>query len=113
MAKHKLLAAYCLNQEMENVTSDDALRLTHLNISAGLVKNGVARTASNERIAEINRLREYNPDLKCSACFGGKYSQPSSTAQGREKLAESFAAVTMKYDLDGIDLDWEYPCCVE
>ena len=38
------------------------------------------------------------------------FSQGSRTAQNREKMAQSAAELVKEYGLDGIDIDWEYPC---
>ncbi|MDE6589362.1 MAG: S-layer homology domain-containing protein, partial [Oscillospiraceae bacterium] len=39
----------------------------------------------------------------------GGFSDAASTAQRRETLAQSCLDLLLAYDLDGIDLDWEYP----
>lgn len=37
------------------------------------------------------------------------FSDAVKTASNRETFATNLAALVTKYDLDGIDLDWEYP----
>jgi len=37
------------------------------------------------------------------------FSEMAATPEGRKKFADSAMALVEKYDLDGIDIDWEYP----
>lgn len=109
----KILAGYCINENMKDMTQDDAKKLTHLNVAAGTVRNGEAMLVSEEGVACIPQLRKWNPGLRCSVCFGGEFSTPCLTAEGRAKIAADMAALVRRYDLDGVDVDWEYPCCGE
>lgn len=56
---------------------------------------------------------EKNPDLKVMLSVGGwnarGFSDAASTEEGRKAFADSCKEVIDEYDLDGIDLDWEYP----
>ena len=62
----------------------------------------------------FNSLKTINPDLKILISVGGwnwsgRFSDMASTEQNRTKFAESCVEFIVKYKLDGIDLDWEYP----
>ena len=57
-------------------------------------------------------------DIKVCISIGGwhddssywnTYSEAASTEEYRKMVAESCLAVLEQYDLDGIDMDWEYP----
>ena len=39
----------------------------------------------------------------------GRFHRMAETAQGRKTFIESTMKFVMKYNLDGVDLDWEYP----
>lgn len=64
-------------------------------------------------LATLTRLRKVNPKLKVIVSIGGwgadYFSDAALTAATREHLAEEVAAFIEKYDVDGVDLDWEYP----
>lgn len=109
----KILAGYCINENVKAMTASDARSLTHLNIAAGTVRDGEAMLVSEEGVGCIARLKGWNPALKCSVCFGGEFSTPCLTEAGRRKLAAGLARLAGRYSLDGIDIDWEYPCCGE
>ncbi len=58
-------------------------------------------------------LRKRHPALKIVVSIGGwgadHFSDVALAAATRQHMADSAAALIEKYDVDGIDLDWEYP----
>lgn len=64
---------------------------------------------------QLAQLKEKYPHLKVSIAVGGwtlsgNFSTATSTAAGREKLAESVVTFLETYPMfDGVDFDWEYP----
>jgi chitinase len=59
-------------------------------------------------------LKKINPDLKVLVAVGGwtwsgNFSDAALTEHSRRTFAVSAAAFVETYDLDGIDIDWEYP----
>jgi chitinase len=93
-------------------------KLTRINyafarIQDGLIIEGGVHDAEN--FAVLNSLKRQFPALQVvvSVGGGGKGSAPFSdmafTREGRKKFIESCVAFLEKYNLDGVDIDWEYP----
>jgi chitinase len=92
-------------------------QLTHINyafanIKDGRVVEGFARDAENFRV--LAELRRRHPHLRVLVSVGGwtwsgAFSDASLTPESRRKLVESAVAFVERHDLDGIDIDWEYP----
>ena len=62
----------------------------------------------------LNELKKQNPNLKIMISIGGwswsgRFSDAALTDTSRTYFATSAADIISKYDLDGIDIDWEYP----
>lgn len=101
----------------------DASRLTHINyafanIIDGQVKFGSDMIDNTERnsddIRTLVALKEVNPELKVLVSVGGwgwsgSFSDAALTDSSRTRFAVSAAAFIREHNLDGIDLDWEYP----
>lgn len=109
----KILAGYCVDEKVGEITESDAQKLTHLMIAVGRVTDGMPQLVSENGVGSIARLRKWNPDLRISVCFGGEFSSSCLERAGRLRIAEGIAQIVEKYDLDGADIDWEYPCCGE
>lgn len=70
-------------------------------------------------IEAINRIKKYHDNgIKVCLSLGGwqddssfwnTYSDAASTDENRKMVANSILETLEKYDLDGIDMDWEYP----
>ena len=63
---------------------------------------------------QLNLLKQAHPHLKTLISVGGwtlssKFPELASTAQGRERFAQSCVEFMQTYGFDGIDIDWEYP----
>ncbi|MCK5775194.1 MAG: glycoside hydrolase family 18 protein [Bacteroidales bacterium] len=101
-----------------------AEKISHINYAfANIIDGKVAfggKTAENEAalkdsdIASLHRLKEVNPNLKVLVSVGGwtwstHFSEVASTKGKREIFARSAVDFLLKYNLDGIDVDWEYP----
>ena len=71
-------------------------------------------TRDTKTLKELTALRKKNPDLKIVLSVGGwdystYFSDAASTASRRETFAQSCLDLILAHDLDGVDLDWEYP----
>ncbi len=68
---------------------------------------------ADQTLATFVGLRKTNPNLKVIVSIGGwgadYFSDVALTDATRKHMADSAAALIEKYDIDGIDLDWEYP----
>jgi chitinase len=65
-------------------------------------------------IVNLVSLKKDYPDLKVLVALGGwggceTCSEVFSTVEGRDEFVASVKAMLIEYDLDGLDLDWEYP----
>lgn len=64
-------------------------------------------------LSQLLTLKQRNPDLKILVSIGGwgadGFSDAALTAASREQFARSAVQFMLDYQLDGIDLDWEYP----
>ncbi len=63
---------------------------------------------------QYNVLKSQHPDLKVMIAVGGwfdsdKFSTIAASAAARDKFAQSVVDFLVTYDMDGVDLDWEYP----
>jgi chitinase len=95
----------------------DAAKLTHVNyafanVKDGRVVEGFGRDAENLRV--LTGLRSRNPQLKVLVSVGGwtwskGFSDAALSAESRKRFCESAVAYVRRHDLDGFDLDWEYP----
>jgi len=62
----------------------------------------------------VNQLKEVNPHLKILISIGGwswsgNFSDAVLTPASRAKFAKTSVAIVADHDLDGVDIDWEYP----
>ena len=114
MTNEKLLIGYVWSHALPAVGPEDAQKMTHINIAFGHVKDAQVTLPPDHRLDELNRLREYNPRLGILLSLGGwgsgGFSEAAATEEGRRLLANSAVQVLKEYGLDGIDVDWEYPC---
>lgn len=97
-----------------------AEKLTHINYAFANVENGViahieGRSESDRlNFIVLNSLKTRNPDLKILVSIGGwthskGFSDAVLTEESRKKLTNSGIDFLLKYNLDGLDFDWEYP----
>jgi len=67
-----------------------------------------------ENFKKFQELKKIKPDLKVLISVGGwdwsgNFSDMAATAERRAGFADSCVEFLVKYGLDGVDLDWEYP----
>lgn len=94
-------------------------KLTHINYAFVNVKDSMAfltnlRTDSTNFRKLNERKREVNPDLKILISIGGwswsgNFSDAVLTPTSRKLFAKTSVDIVREYDLDGVDIDWEYP----
>ena len=89
--------------------------MTHLNYAFGGVNetfDGVY-VNSPERLRVMVGLKEQNPELKILLSIGGwksgRFSEMAATQETREAFAKDCRRIVEEFNLDGIDMDWEYP----
>ena len=101
------------NYQPENLPLD---QLTHIIYSFTNVIDGEMKFRNEESGQKLRQLvaqRETNPHIKVMIACGGwgadGFSDMAHTAENRKKFVESAVAFNREYDLDGLDIDWEYP----
>jgi chitinase len=96
----------------------EAKKLTHINYAFVDIKNNRAwlhREATDTiNFRHLNLLKKQNPELKILISIGGwtwskNFSDAVLSDTSRQGFAGSAIAIIKKFDLDGIDIDWEYP----
>lgn len=96
----------------------DATMLTHINYAFVNVRDSMAWleniATDTVNFRNLNKLKKINPDLKIMFSVGGWgwsdfFSDAVLTESARRKFARTNAAIVHAYDLDGVDIDWEYP----
>ena len=89
--------------------------VTHINYAFGHVNdsfNGI-RIDNEERLKSIVELKKKFPLLKILLSIGGwgsgRFSEMAADEKNRRHFAEDCRRVIDEFELDGIDIDWEYP----
>ena len=96
-------------------TMPDPAYLTHINYAFAHIKGDFhsldIKTPS--RLTKIAALKQSHPGLKVVLSIGGweagNFSEMAADKNHRKKFCENCLAAVEQYNLDGIDLDWEYP----
>lgn len=97
-----------------DIKAEELTRINYAfaNVKDGRVVEGFSHDAEN--FAVLNALKARNPTLKILVSVGGwtwsgAFSDASLTRESRKTFIESAVAFVAKYNLDGLDIDWEYP----
>lgn len=113
MRKH-ILAPYIMENSVHSMRVSDLLRMTHLNIAFGHVKDNIVSVDHLKYLDRIAIYKKVNPELKVILSIGGwgadGFHQAAKIKEGRETFAKTAMDIVRKWDFDGIDIDWEYPC---
>ncbi|MGL4773357.1 MAG: glycoside hydrolase family 18 protein [Clostridium sp.] len=109
----KYSIAYIRDGGLEKITKEEALKLTHLNLAFGKINEKGELYTKLQNIPLIEKIREYNPNIKCLISLGGwgngGFSEAASTVESRAFFVKEALNFMIKHNLDGLDLDWEYP----
>ncbi len=101
-----------------DITKIQATKLTHINYAFVNIKNNKAFLAKEEtdtlNLRNLVKLKSDNPGLKILISIGGwswseNFSNAALSDSSRKAFAESTVDIVRKYNLDGVDIDWEYP----
>ncbi len=118
-APSRVVIGYVFTRQQQTVDPAEiaADKLTHVNyafanISGGRVVEGFEHDAVN--LAALTGLRKTHPGFKVLISVGGwtwsgAFSDASLTPDSRRRFTDSAIEFLRRYDLDGIDIDWEYP----
>jgi len=108
-----LVLAYIFG-DFTGLKEGDEKRLTHVNFSFAVLKDGKGSVEHWENSDAIRKFMQNKGHIKTCLSVGGwgagGFSPAVSTAEGRELLSQSLIDIVNDYGFDGIDLDWEYPC---
>jgi chitinase len=114
--KPMVIIAYYMGDgaDIANYKTD---QLTHIIFSFLHLKgNSLAVDNANDSLAitRLVALKKTNPKLKIIISLGGwggckTCSAVFNTESGRKQFAQSVLQLFKDYNVDGLDLDWEYP----
>lgn len=98
---------------------------THINVAFAFINPDTFRVepmdgVPGDVILQISRLKTADPELRVFLSIGGwtfndpgptrfTFSQLAASPSAREAFADSLITFMYAYNLDGVDLDWEYP----
>ena len=116
------VVAYVAGYRNFDFSTIQADKITHINYAFVNVVDGRVHFDTSidntplrkDDIFKLQTLKEINPDLKILVSVGGwtwsgGFSDAALTEASRRTFAISAAAFVDAFNLDGIDLDWEYP----
>jgi chitinase len=92
-------------------------RLTHINYAFANIRDGQAVEGFDhdaENLAALTGLRREHPQLHVLISVGGwtwsgGFSDAALTPESRARFVASAVDLVRRHDLDGVDVDWEYP----
>jgi chitinase len=95
----------------------DAKYLTRINYAFANIKDGrmvLGAPTDAQNFAQLTALRNSNPRLTVLVSVGGwlwstNFSDMVLTTESRRVFEDSAMEFLARYDLDGLDIDWEYP----
>ncbi len=93
----------------------DPTYLTHINYAFAHVSDSFdgLRIDNESRLKAITDLKKAHPHLKVLLSVGGwgsgRFSEMAADEMNRQKFAKDCLRVVREFNLDGIDIDWEYP----
>ena len=110
----KYFVGYITAKSLDGLTRVQARKLTHLNIAfAPMVGDITVLELSEQQQEYLAEIRSFNPELKILISTGGGdnhgHGEATRTPEGLKKLVDSTMDIVNRYDLDGIDCDWEFP----
>jgi len=98
--------------------SIDVWRLSHINYAFIDIKDNRAwlhnEATDTINLRKLSELKKINPGLKILISIGGwtwskNFSDATLTDTSTKNFALSAVSIVSKFNLDGIDIDWEYP----
>ena len=117
-AEHYKIVAY-VNSWQDNwgKNNEKANQVTHINYAFANIKDRKVVEGNDndaEVLKKLNQLKLTNKDLKILISVGGwswskNFSDAVLTESSRQKFANSAIDFVLKHNIDGVDLDWEYP----
>jgi chitinase len=105
-------------QNIIEPSSIDAKGLSHINYAFVDVKDNRAwlhnEKTDTVNFRKLNELKTINPDIKILISIGGwswskHFSDAVLTDTSTQNFAQSAVNIVSAYNLDGVDIDWEYP----
>lgn len=109
----KVIVAYVTSWKTTSLP--DPTFITHINYAFGHVNetfNGI-RIDNEERLRKIVSLKEKKPTLKVLLSIGGwgsgRFSEMADDITNRKAFAADCMRIIREFNLDGVDIDWEYP----
>jgi len=93
--------------------------ITHINYAFGHVSEDfkAVKIDNPDRLKQISALKKQHPGLKVLLSIGGwgsgRFSEMAANEQYRLAFAKDCKRVVDDFNLDGIDIDWEYPTSAE
>jgi len=113
-----VVMAYYVPERDYNPEGIPVEKLTHIIYSFTNVIGGEMKfrdpEVAGEKLRQLVLQKERNPDLQVMIACGGwgadGFSDMASTLENRQKFVGSAIEFIEAYRLDGLDIDWEYPC---
>ncbi len=92
-------------------------KLTRINYAFANIQDGrmvILSPADAPNLATLVGLKNENPSLQIVISVGGwlwsgNFSDTAFTAESRARFVDSVIAFVEKYNIDGLDIDWEFP----
>ncbi|GAA0137808.1 hypothetical protein YSY43_46490 [Paenibacillus sp. YSY-4.3] len=109
------IIAYMASWVTWNANGVKPEQLTHINYAFSLVSGGKATLTNQDanNLRTLVGLKSKNPSLKVLVSVGGwgadGFSDAALTDASRTTFADSIVQLIKTHQLDGVDLDWEYP----
>jgi len=108
------LIGYVGLSHLDQLSPEDIKSLDGINLAFGTVNDDHTIKFDAAKYApKLREIRKVNPEIKILLSIGGwgagGFSNAAITEEGRKTFAESCKQAVIDADLNGIDLDWEYP----
>lgn len=111
----KKFVSYININDLGSISERHLKLFTRINLAFGKLKDGELYINNIKSMDFIDNIRSINPDIEIILSIGGGgafgFSDMAMEFDTRKKFIESMIAHVEKFNLDGIDLDWEFPCC--
>ncbi|WP_148715494.1 glycoside hydrolase family 18 protein [Chitinolyticbacter meiyuanensis] len=99
----------------------DARKVTHINFAFADIKDGEVvvgdpgvDTRGPNNLKALSELKAKHPHLRTMISVGGwswstHFSDAALTPASRKKFADSAVTFIRRFNMDGVDIDWEFP----